>query len=236
MKKICLFVFAFVVVLSLSLPNYTFAKDVSSKGYTVEDYEKYLANYDQSDAINAGVSTEYLQSAVLNAKKQLKEFRALSRDDQELFVKSLFNVSLSEQTVLEEDTNKDSLLKSSLMAKASASSKDYTVSYTVGVGIFGADISKYKVSVTYNVKGGKVKKINSSSAYVVSNYNPVVRTGLNSHGKNAWVTSDNKAAVTGNFYYNIGPLKDLSVGLGTLTVKTVGNKNGTRTYTNYWKE
>ncbi|MFI8626386.1 hypothetical protein ACIGEH_19315 [Bacillus altitudinis] len=73
-------------------------------------------------------------------------------------------------------------------------------------------------------------------AYVVSNYNPVVRTGLNSHGKNAWVTSDNKAAVTGNFYYNIGPLKDLSVGLGTLTVKTVGNKNGTRTYTNYWKE
>ncbi|WP_224931117.1 hypothetical protein [Bacillus safensis] len=234
MKKICLFVFAFVILFSLSLPNYTFAKDASSKGYTVEDYEKYLVNYDQSDAINAGVSTEYVQSAVLNAKKQLKDFRALSRDDQELFVKSLFNVVPSEETIIEEDTNNDSVLKSSLMAKASASSKDYTVSYTKEAKLVGVTMVKYRVKVRYNVKSGKVKKIKSSAAYVVSSYNPLVRTGLSN--KSAWVTSDNKAAVTGKFYYNIGPFKDFSVGIGTITLKTVGNKNGKRTYAKFWKE
>lgn len=77
------------------------------------------------------------------------------------------------------------------------------------------------------------KRFSLSSAYVDSNYNPVIRTGLYTHGKNALGTSDNKAALPSNCYFNIKPLKGMSLRLGSLTLKTVGNKNGTRTYTNY---
>lgn len=107
---------------------------------------------------------------------------------------------------------------------------DKGVSYQGSVAFFGAPITTYKVSVNYKVDGGKVKKINSSNAFVVRNLNPVVRTGLNTGGKNAWVTSDNKAAVTGSFYYQIGPIKDVGVTVGNVFVKAVGDKNGKRTY------
>lgn len=72
--------------------------------------------------------------------------------------------------------------------------------------------------------GSQVEKINSSSAYVVRNWNPVVRTELNPGGKNVWVTGDNKAAVTGSFFYRIGPLKDFAVQLGNVHLKAVGDK------------
>lgn len=218
MRKWILFMIISFVTLGLVLPSSTSAEEVKSK-YTPQDYENYLAHYDENAAKAAGVSPEYIAAAVMESGKALQDFKALSPEDQEKLVESFTKLdpinTETEETVTQQPIQTQG---------------DKGVSYENSVKFFGAPVTTYRVSVNYNVTKGKVKKINSSSARVVRNWNPVVRTGLNTGGKNAWVTGDNKAAVTGSFYYQIGPIKDVGITLGNVFIKAVGDKNGKRTY------
>ncbi|HEO2443947.1 hypothetical protein ABEY09_28220 [Bacillus paranthracis] len=219
MRKWILFMIISFVTLGLVLPSGAASAEEVKSQYTPQDYEKYLANYDSDAAEAAGVSPEYISSAVMEAGKILEDFKALSKEDQEKFVESFTKIdpiNIEENEVVVDDP---------INAMG-----DKSVSYENSVKFFGVPQTTYKVSVNYNVSGGKVKKINSSNARVVRNLNPVVRTGLNTGGKNAWVTGDNKAAVTGSFYYQIGPIKDIGITLGNVFIKAVGDKNGKRTY------
>ncbi|MCY7911243.1 hypothetical protein MOB65_20515 [Bacillus inaquosorum] len=224
MRKLTLFFVAAFATIGLTLPQEVTAQEAEKeKGYTVEDYENYLANYDAQDALDAGVDPEYVSDAVKESSEVLKQFKSMSRDDQERTVESFFKPQLQ---VLGGDNVEE---QATIMA-------DKGVSYQDSVKFFGASQTSYRVSVNYRVTSGKVKKILSSSANVVRNWNPVVRTGLNHGGKSAWVTGDNKAAVKGSFYYQIGPIKDVGIQLGNIYLKAVGDKNGKRTYKKMWRD
>lgn len=224
MRKITLFFLIAFATIGLSLPSQLSAKELQDdenlpSRYAIQDYENYLANYSAIDAKNGGVADEDISEAVEESKQVLKEFQSLSKIEQQKFVDNLiFSDKRSISVVTEEETS---------VAKPAA---DKSVSYSSSVELFNIPLATYTVSVNYKVTKGKVKKINSSNARVKRNWNPIVRTDLNTGGKNAWVTSDNKAAVTGSFFYRIGPLKDLSVQIGNVNLKAVGDKNGKRTY------
>ncbi|MCY9324215.1 hypothetical protein [Bacillus haynesii] len=225
-RKLILFFVAVFATIGLMVPSQISAAEVHADDtafkYTIEDYINYLANYSEEDAINGGVSPEYVSSAVFDAQNVLNQFKAMPKEDQQKFVDNLTKFDTNALTVNTEVNEEEDMI-----AKPQANK---SVSYTDSVEFFGAPVTTYRVSVNYSVTKGKVKKINSSSAYVVRNWNPVVRTELNPGGKNAWVKGDNKAAVTGSFFYRIGPLKDFAVQLGNVHLKAVGDKNGKRTY------
>ncbi|BCT30383.1 hypothetical protein [Bacillus velezensis] len=224
MRRITLFFVIAFATIGLTLPQSISAQENEEKGYTVKDYENYLENYDAQDALNAGVDPEYVDEAVKETPKVLEQFRSLSYEDQKRTVQSLFKPELQ---VFGTDLNVEE--DASILA-------DKSVSYQDSVKFFGASQTSYRVAVSYRVTSGKVKKILSSSANVVRNWNPVVRTGLNTGGKSAWVTGDNKAAVKGSFYYQIGPIKDVGIQLGNVYLKAVGDKNGKRTYKKMWRD
>ncbi|MGG4339698.1 hypothetical protein ABEW13_19565, partial [Bacillus subtilis] len=168
MRKWILFMIISFVTLGLVLPSGEASAEEVKSQYTPQDYEKYLANYDSDAAKAAGVSPEYISSAVMEAGKILEDFKALSKEDQEKFVESFTKIdpiNIEENEVVVDDP---------INAMG-----DKGVSYENSVKFFGVPQTTYKVSVNYNVSGGKVKKINSSNARVVRNLNPVVRTGLN---------------------------------------------------------
>ncbi|MED1125540.1 hypothetical protein [Bacillus atrophaeus] len=224
MRKMTLFFIATIATIGLTLPQEVSAEEPQEeKGYTIEDYENYLANYDAQDALNAGVDPEYVSEAVEESSDVLKDFQSLSKDDQQRTVDSFFKPQMQ---TLGSDLDQDEV---SIMA-------DKSVSYEASVKFFGAKQTTYRVSVSYRVTKGKVKKILNSSANVVRNWNPIVRTGLNTGGKSPWVTGDNKAAIKGSFYYQIGPVKDVGIQLGNIYLKAVGDKNGKRTYKKMWRD
>ncbi|MCY8098518.1 hypothetical protein, partial [Bacillus atrophaeus] len=65
MRKMTLFFIAAIATIGLTLPQEVSAEEPQEeKGYTIEDYENYLANYDAQDALNAGVDPEYVSEAV----------------------------------------------------------------------------------------------------------------------------------------------------------------------------
>ncbi|MFH7816967.1 hypothetical protein ACG2K5_18140 [Bacillus subtilis] len=225
MRKLILFFIIAFATIGLTLPIHVSATELSTdstlKRYTVADYIKYLDNYSEVDALNSGVSPEYVSEAVKESKTVLENFKQMPEETQQKFVESFTKFETGETVVESEGDDQDG----DMFPMA-----DKSISYTNSVKFFGAPVTTYKVSVNYKVTKGKVSKINSSKAYVVRNWNPVVRTDLNTNGKSHWIASDNKAVVEGSFFYRIGPLKDFGVQVGNVHLKAVGDKNGKRTY------
>ncbi|WP_384602341.1 hypothetical protein [Streptomyces sp. NPDC059080] len=79
MRKWILFMIISFVTLGLVLPSGEASAEEVKSQYTPQDYEKYLANYDSDAAKAAGVSPEYISSAVMEAGKILEDFKALSK-------------------------------------------------------------------------------------------------------------------------------------------------------------
>lgn len=224
MKKILFIFVTFCIFFSLINVHNLSAIESDGNVITVEDYEKYLENYSISDAKEAGVSSEYRLSAVKGAKDILDEFSKKSYSDKQEFVQGLVKENFNDL----EFTQDVELPTLSTMAKAKSSDKNISYSAELNSGL-----AKYRVSVKYRVTSGKVNKILASDYYVVNNYNPLLQTGKNS--KSAWVTTDNKAAVQGSFYYRMGAV-GVEIQLGTVFLKAVGDKNGKRTYNRIWAE
>ncbi|MCY8168330.1 hypothetical protein MOD48_09545 [Bacillus spizizenii] len=227
MRKWILFMIISFVTLGLCFPSQNASATTNlDTRYTPEQYEEYLANYDLETAKQAGVSPEYRAAAVMESSQILKEFKALSEEEQHKLVNNFTNT----QPVI--DTSEFTDEESDFSTQA-----DKTISYQDAIkwlGIGGAQTT-YKVSVTYDVSKGKVKKIRKSSAYVVRNWNPSVTTALNPGGKSHWVTGDNKAAVEASFYYKIG-VSGVGIQIGNVHLKAVGDKNGKRTYKKMWQD
>nr|WGD91504.1 hypothetical protein P5665_22305 [Bacillus subtilis] len=74
MRKLVLFMVISFVTLGLTLSSGT-ASAIN-----------YLEHYDAQAARESGVSSEYIASAVIDAGKTLKDFKTLSKEEQQKFV------------------------------------------------------------------------------------------------------------------------------------------------------
>lgn len=181
---------------------------------------------------------EYTAYLAEEAPDVLAEFEALSPAEQEQYLDLITNPDL----YTEEAENLDGVDvggTSTVQTLAPgggiggvtpmATTVDRSVWSTRWVTILGLKVIEYKTEVGYRVTSGKVTKINSSSAVVVRNLNPLVKTGQTS--KSAWVSAGGASArLTASFNYDIGPLKGLSVQIMTLNASLTGSPSGGVSY------
>ena len=81
----------------------------------------------------------------------------------------------------------------------------------------------YRVTDTYTYNSTGALKAGTTSGIVVRNLNPLVKTSrTSSYG----LISNKKYSGVATFSYKIGPLKGLSVQIGTYNLKVTGGKNG----------
>lgn len=165
----------------------------------------------------------------------LPKFEALSASDKERYLELLANPIL----YTDRAENLDGVtvggntagLGRELTAAATRST-DRMVASNRWVDILGLKVLEYRMELRYQVKKGKVSKINGSKAIVVRNLNPLVKTGQSS--KSAWVSSGGASArMNATFNYDIGPLKGLAVQILTLNGDLTGYPNGEVSY-NWW--
>lgn len=177
---------------------------------------------------------EYTAYLAEEAPDILVEFEALTPAEQEQYLDLLTNPDL----YTEEAENLDGVDvggTSTVQTLAPggvapmAASVDRSVWSSRWVKALGVKVIEYKVTVGYRVTSGKVKQINSSSAVVTRNLNPLVKTGQTS--KSAWVSAGGASArLTATFNYDLGPLKGLSVQIGTLNASLTGSPSGGVSY------
>ncbi|QJC21509.1 hypothetical protein [Arcanobacterium buesumense] len=191
-------------------PAYAQADTVApSETLTVEEYEAYLSQ---------------------NSPETLAEFRALTNQQQDLFVRALQDPALYtdaatdlpgvttgltrfELPTISAPDNRlvsaSDMLANGPTYVTNASTIDKNVWSTRWVKIFGVKVIEFRMELGYQVRYGKVSKINYSNAYTSRNWNPAVHTSLLQ--KSAWVSAGGRSAkMNARFSYNIGPLKGLS--------------------------
>ncbi|MCU9967977.1 hypothetical protein [Mobiluncus mulieris] len=165
----------------------------------------------------------------------LPKFEALSASDKERYLELLANPIL----YTDRAENLDGVTVGGNTAglgteptTVATRSTDRTVASNRWVDILGLKVLEYRMELRYQVKKGKVSKINGSKAIVVRNLNPLVKTGQSS--KSAWVSSGGASArMNATFNYDIGPLKGLAVQILTLNGDLTGYPNGEVSY-NWW--
>lgn len=182
-------------------------------------------------------SLENIEQILVKNPESLEEFRNLSDDDQEVFVDSLndpelFNENLKIE-MQESVTEKPALVKLTNSFATFATTYTTTLTTRYNMTILGVNITTYRHVLVYNRTGGKATKVLSNTAVVERSINPMVSTGLSS--KSSYI-SNGKAYGTADFYYRIGPFKGLSVQIGNLHHKLVGNGSGSITTSSWIKQ
>ncbi len=160
---------------------------------TVEQYKNYLSNYSAADAQKAGVSSQYIDSAVNGAKDQLTQFNELSSDQQQQVVNGLNNPDLSNLTPQKESAMPN--LYSG--ANTQTASMDYSWKPSNAL----PSVLEFHDSVTYEVKGNKVVRTTSDDNYVKFNYNPVVSVTKNGDKRHV---ANNLAYTWARWQYTLG--------------------------------
>lgn len=176
---------------------------------TVEEYEAYLSQ---------------------NSPETLIQFDALTSQQQELFVRALQDPTLYTENAADlpgvtTGLTRFEMPKNSLagigpvpaseklirdpMYSTNATTVDKNVWSTRWVKIFDVKVIEFKMELGYQVRSGKISKINYSNAYTSRNWNPLVKTSLLQ--KSAWVSSGGTSArMNARFSYNLGPLQGVS--------------------------
>ncbi|MGK1272173.1 hypothetical protein ACRE8H_26760, partial [Klebsiella pneumoniae] len=98
-----------------------------------------------------------------------------------------------------------------------------TISHTSTLRLLGIDWTKYKVTGVYNYNSKGATSTKSTKGIVVRNLNPMVQT---SNTSNQGLVSKGIYTGTSTFNYKIGPLKGLSVQIGTYNIQVKGNHKG----------
>jgi hypothetical protein len=178
---------------------------------------------------------EYTDYLAEEAPDILADFEALSPTEQEQYLDLLTNPDLYTEEVENLDGVEvggvDPIITSTPGANfggiiSMAASADKNVWSTRWVKALGVKVLEYKTTLNYRVSNGKVTKINSSTAVVTRNLNPLVKTGQTS--KSAWVSGGGGSAkLTATFNYDLGPIKGLSVQIGSMNAELTGYPNGT---------
>lgn len=234
LRKITIHIGSFIALL-LALfvgvgPAYAQAvTGVPSESLTVEEYKTYLGQ---------------------NSPETLAQFRALTDEQQRLFVRALQDPALytNEATNLPGVTTgftslerpaipaldnrllSSNRLDNGLTYRTNASTLDKEVSSTRWVSVFNVKVVEFRMELGYQVQSGKVLKINYSNAYTSRNWNPMVQTSLLQ--KSAWVSAGGSyAKMNARFSYNIGPLKGVSWQMLVLKGDMTGTPDGRVGYT-----
>lgn len=153
--------------------------------------------------------------------KAYSQYTSLSLKEQQQVVDTLLNPKLYE--------NANNWKKTDfIITDRAGSTKNAWGARTFSIAGFA--ILEYKVNVTYRVEGNKPKEVYSSDAYVSRNLNPLLQTSLLE--KNVWI-DNNLVRLTAVFSYDAGPIKDLSIRIGTFHALFSANGYGNVVH-NYW--
>ncbi|GEM_PF-5506357 len=115
----------------------------------------------------------------------------------------------------------EEIQKSAPALDIAASSRSISHDYTMS--LLGIDWTIYRVEGEYEYNSKGVTKKLGANGYVKRNLNPLVQTSKTSSSDEI---NGKEYAATVVFDYKIGPIKDLSVQIGSAYVKVYGDKNG----------
>ena len=221
-KKNFLLVFAILAFVVWAFPGNAYASELSEIEEAneilrnPENYSEYLKNYSVEDALKAGVDPEYAETASEGALEQLNEFQLLDYDQQIDFLDSMKQPFESSEEIITEEPSVQQY-------QTRAASNSRTVSYTSTLSSLGINWTTYRVTGTYTYNSTGALKAVSTTGIVVKNLNPLVKTSkTSSYGS----VSNKKYSGVATFSYKIGPVKGLSVQIGTYNLKVNGGKNG----------
>lgn len=182
-----------------------------------ESYINYLENYSEEDAIKSGVDESYTDEAVKDAEKQLKKFEKMTTDEQNEMLDLMKDPEIIEESnriVSEEDPTEEI----SLLA-----ANQKTVSHQETLRVLGIDWTEYKITGVYNYNNSGATSSAGTQGIVVKNLNPMVKT---SNTSNLGKASNGTYTGTSTFEYKLGPLKGVSLQVGTYNMEVEGNQNG----------
>lgn len=172
----------------------------------------------KADTLTVDNYKSFLEQTDVDA---LSEYNSLSKAEQQEVVDKISDPKTYNDSNFRET---DSLIvdRSADAIKTSIGTK------SLSIGKFA--IVQYRVSLTYSFSSGRVRRIYNSAAYVTRNLSPVLKT--NSLGKSTWISNGN-AYLIARFSYNVGPIKGLSIRVGTFTSNFAVNGRG-QVIQNYW--
>lgn len=171
-------------------------------------------------------SLENVEQVFSENPEALEEFEKLSNEDQEKFIESLkdpemFNENLEvqvEETIQEEPI----LLDSSANFVYSRAATTYRTTHTSRyyLKLLNVTTATYRHELVYRRSGGRAIEILANTGVVENSLNPMVVTGLSS--KSSYI-SGGRAYGFVDFHYNIGPFEGMSMQIGNLHHKLVGD-------------
>ncbi len=202
----------------LVLPNGTsYAKEYANPLESPQSYAQYLESYDQKEALRLGVDPRFLDQAVRDSKEILGKYNELTSNEQTKLLHDMQSISVIQNSFVSSEEIQKSAPALDIAASSRSISHDYTMS------LLGIDWTIYRVEGEYEYNSKGVTKKLGANGYVKRNLNPLVQTSKTSSSDEI---NGKEYAATVVFDYKIGPIKDLSVQIGSAYVKVYGDKNG----------
>lgn len=151
----------------------------------------------------------------LTAKEQ-EEFAVIIQDPE--LIKENLELEIEEETAVSEITD-----ISDISLQAAGTTYTTTISGRYSYTLAGIKTTTWAHEIVYTRRSGKVLNVISQNAVVEYVLNPMVKTSRVSSSK---YVSGNKAIGKVVFDYRIGPLKGLSIQIGTVSNTLAGNGSG----------
>jgi len=189
----------------------------ASESYTVADYRDYLLETDAAT---------------------LQQFDQLDSTDQSKFVELMQDPNFLQAAF---NSTGDSLPDGLEIVNSSGESRIAEHSQTPGervtyltwaetdMNLFGITMVTLRMEMDYTVSGTSVTAVNRYEAFVVRNINPLTTITLDA---NSAYPSGGTALHTAVFGYNLGPIEDLSVQIGSIKGQITAQYTGL--YTTSW--
>jgi hypothetical protein len=181
--------------------------------------------------------SQYQAFLAKESPKDLTQFNKLSQSDKETFLQLLSNPDTylnppsQNPDIVVSDYSEAVSSAPSLLKKSKASTIVRRTSATHSMKIKGITTLQYRLETGYRVKNNRIRSVVYTNAYVVKNLNPFVQT--NPTSKSSYI-SGNKVYSRASYFYKIGPIKGLSVQVGTMYGRMTSYPNGKST-SHFWR-
>lgn len=206
MKKfIKIFIGLLVAMIMFIVPNALVEASDTEIDLSEVTVEEFLGNNEQA-------REEYNN---LTAKEQ-EEFAVIIQDPE--LIKENLELEIEEETAVSEITD-----ISDISLQAAGTTYTTTISGRYSYTLAGIKTTTWAHEIVYTRRSGKVLNVISQNAVVEYVLNPMVKTSRVSSSK---YVSGNKAIGKVVFDYRIGPLKGLSIQIGTVSNTLAGNGSG----------
>lgn len=178
---------------------------------------------------NEELSLSDIKIILADDEQALKDFNNFSNEKQEEFIEAMNNPEVfaekSEITINTEETSfipsDTPLSPTSISPLSNTRIRSYTSNYDVG--LFGIKITQYRHIFRIETSNNRATRVLENTGIVVRNYNPMVQSGLTSKGS---YISGGRAFSNVVFFYNIGPIEEISAQLGNYAHEYIINGTG----------